>query len=89
MLVVSLSPEFKCRNEVLSIATMLSGWVPDPQLYEGYLCTWLRPSNRRGEADAARALFSVPEDHLVSLLNVYNGFKENMSAVSFIYFIRP
>ncbi|KAG2037846.1 P-loop containing nucleoside triphosphate hydrolase protein [Suillus americanus] len=61
MLIVS--PEFKCSNEILTIAAMLS--VPN---------VWVRPSNKRKEADAAKALLTVPGgDHLM-LLNVYNEY---------------
>ncbi|KAG1786637.1 P-loop containing nucleoside triphosphate hydrolase protein [Suillus plorans] len=64
MLIVS--PEFKCSNEILSITAMLS--VPN---------VWLRPSNKREEADAAKVLLTVPGgDHLM-LLNVYNNYIQN------------
>ncbi|KAG2129133.1 P-loop containing nucleoside triphosphate hydrolase protein [Suillus clintonianus] len=64
MLIVS--PEFKCSNEILTITAMLS--VPN---------VWLRPSNKRQEADAAKALLTVPGgDHLM-LLNVYNKYIQN------------
>ncbi|KAG1872441.1 P-loop containing nucleoside triphosphate hydrolase protein [Suillus subalutaceus] len=64
MLIVS--PEFKCSNEILTITAMLS--VPN---------VWLRPSNKREEADAAKALLTVPGgDHLM-LLNVYNKYIQN------------
>ncbi|KAJ7774724.1 P-loop containing nucleoside triphosphate hydrolase protein [Mycena metata] len=55
MLIVS--PEFKCSNEMLTITAMLS--VPN---------VWLRPNNQRREADAAKALLTVPDgDHLTML----------------------
>jgi pre-mRNA-splicing factor ATP-dependent RNA helicase DHX15/PRP43 len=61
-----ISPEFKCSSEILTITAMLS--VPN---------VWLRPSNKREEADAAKALFAVPGgDHLM-LLNVYNEYIQN------------
>ncbi|KAG1822834.1 P-loop containing nucleoside triphosphate hydrolase protein [Suillus subaureus] len=64
MLIVS--PELKCSNEILTITAMLS--VPN---------VWLRPSNKLKEADAAKALFTVPGgDHLM-LLNVYNRYIQN------------
>ncbi|KAG1872440.1 P-loop containing nucleoside triphosphate hydrolase protein [Suillus subalutaceus] len=64
MLIVS--PEFKCSNEILTITAMLS--VPN---------VWLRPSKKREEADAAKALLTVPGgDHLI-LLNVYNEYIQN------------
>ncbi|KAG2342230.1 P-loop containing nucleoside triphosphate hydrolase protein [Suillus weaverae] len=64
MLIVS--PEFKCSNEILTITAMLS--VPN---------VWLRPSNKREEADAAKAMLTVPGgDHLI-LLNVYNEYIQN------------
>ncbi|KAG2071377.1 P-loop containing nucleoside triphosphate hydrolase protein [Suillus decipiens] len=60
------SPEFKCSNEILTITAMLS--VPD---------VWLRPNNQRQEADAARALLTVPDGDHLTLLNVYNNYHQN------------
>lgn len=64
MLIVS--PEFKCSNEILTITAMLS--VPN---------IWLRPNNQRKEADAAKALFTVPDGDHLTLLNVYNNYIQN------------
>lgn len=64
MLVVS--PEFKCSNEILSIICMLS--VPN---------VWIRPPTQRKEADAAKALLSVPDSDHLTLLNVYNNYVQN------------
>ncbi|KIO00623.1 hypothetical protein M404DRAFT_10153 [Pisolithus tinctorius Marx 270] len=64
MLIVS--PEFNCSNEILTITAMLS--VPN---------VWLRPNNQRKEADAAKALFTVPDGDHLTLLNVYNNYIQN------------
>ncbi|KAJ7302671.1 P-loop containing nucleoside triphosphate hydrolase protein [Mycena albidolilacea] len=64
MLIVS--PEFKCSNEVLTIAAMLS--VPN---------VWLRPNNQRREADAAKALLTIPDGDHLTMLNVYNEYVNN------------
>ncbi|KAJ7172577.1 P-loop containing nucleoside triphosphate hydrolase protein [Mycena filopes] len=64
MLIVS--PEFKCSNEMLTITAMLS--VPN---------VWLRPNNQRREADAAKALLSVPDGDHLTMLNVYNEYVNN------------
>ncbi|KAG9013115.1 DEAH-box ATP-dependent RNA helicase prp43 [Tulasnella sp. 427] len=64
MLIVS--PEFKCSNEMLTLAAMLS--VPN---------VWLRPNNARKEADIAKAKLSVPGGDHLSLVNVYNSYMEN------------
>ncbi|KAG1733870.1 P-loop containing nucleoside triphosphate hydrolase protein [Suillus paluster] len=61
-----VSPEFKCSNEILTIAAMLS--VPN---------VWLRPSDQRNEADAARAVLTVPGGDHLTLLNVYNNYIQN------------
>ncbi|KAG2112206.1 P-loop containing nucleoside triphosphate hydrolase protein, partial [Suillus discolor] len=69
-----ISPEFKCSNEILTITSMLS--VPN---------VWLRPSNKREEADAAKALLTVPGgDHLM-LLNVYNEYIRNQHDKDWTY----
>jgi pre-mRNA-splicing factor ATP-dependent RNA helicase DHX15/PRP43 len=64
MLIVS--PEFKCSSDILTITAMLS--VPN---------VWLRPSNKREEADAAKALLTVPGGDHLSLLNVFNEYIQN------------
>ena len=64
MLIVS--PEFKCSNEVLSIAAMLS--VPNP---------YLRPNSQRREADEAKAQFAHPQGDHLSLLNLYHAYRGN------------
>ncbi|KAG6373562.1 P-loop containing nucleoside triphosphate hydrolase protein [Boletus reticuloceps] len=60
------SPEFQCSNEILTITAMLS--VPS---------VWLRPNNQRKEADAAKALLTVPDGDHLTLLNVYNSYMQN------------
>ena len=57
------SPEFSCSNEILTIVAMLS--VPT---------VWLRPPNQRKEADAAKALLTVPDGDHLTLMNVYNSY---------------
>ncbi|KAK7014946.1 putative pre-mRNA-splicing factor ATP-dependent RNA helicase prp43 [Favolaschia claudopus] len=64
MLIVS--PEFKCSNEILTITAMLS--VPN---------VWLRPNNARREADAAKAMLTVPDGDHLTMLNVYNEYMNN------------
>ncbi|KAI9458985.1 P-loop containing nucleoside triphosphate hydrolase protein [Boletus coccyginus] len=60
------SPEFLCSNEILTITAMLS--VPS---------IWLRPNNQRKEADAAKALLTVPDGDHLTLLNVYNSYMQS------------
>ncbi|KAJ2932282.1 hypothetical protein H1R20_g4806, partial [Candolleomyces eurysporus] len=64
MLIVS--PEFECSNEILTITAMIS--VPN---------IWLRPPDRRREADVAKARLTVPEGDHLTLLNVYNEYAQN------------
>ncbi|KAJ0691657.1 putative RNA helicase [Helianthus annuus] len=72
MLVVS--PEFKCSNEILSIAAMLS--VPN---------CFVRPREAQKAADEAKARFGhVDGDHL-TLLNVYHAYKQNNEDQSWCY----
>mmetsp|Transcript_30490 Transcript_30490/g.85369 ORF Transcript_30490/g.85369 Transcript_30490/m.85369 type:complete len:919 (+) Transcript_30490:88-2844(+) len=60
------SPKYKCSNEALTIAAMLS--VPN---------CFMRPRERANEADARKAEFAhVDGDHL-SLLNVYHAWLKN------------
>lgn len=62
------SPEFKCSNEILSIAAMLS--VPNP---------FIRPNSQRKEADEAKAQFTHPDGDHLTLLNVYHAYKTSKS----------
>lgn len=64
MLIVS--PEFRCSNEILSIAAMLS--VPNP---------YLRPNSQRQQADEAKAQFAHPHGDHLSLLNLYHAYRTN------------
>ncbi|KAI4866524.1 P-loop containing nucleoside triphosphate hydrolase protein [Hypoxylon rubiginosum] len=58
------SPEFYCSNEMLSITALLSV----PQIF-------VRPANKRREADEMKNLFKhLDGDHL-TMLNVYHAFK--------------
>ncbi|KAF8335363.1 pre-mRNA-splicing factor ATP-dependent RNA helicase PRP43 [Cantharellus anzutake] len=58
---------FSCSDEVLTIVSMLS--VPT---------VFLRPPDRRAEADSARALFTVPESDHLTLLTVFNNYMRNL-----------
>lgn len=64
MLIVS--PEFKCSNEILTIAAMLS--IPN---------VFVRPNSQKQQADAARAEFSHPDGDHLTLLNVFHAYKTN------------
>mmetsp|Transcript_10387 Transcript_10387/g.18073 ORF Transcript_10387/g.18073 Transcript_10387/m.18073 type:complete len:703 (-) Transcript_10387:436-2544(-) len=60
------SPEFKCSNEILTIAAMLSA----PNVF-------MRPRDAAKAADEAKAKFThIDGDHL-TLLNVYHAFKSH------------
>ena len=87
-MVVSL--EFKCSHEALSMAAMLSGKHP-LQLARLVLAliwtkvpnVWLRPPNQKKEADAAKALLSVPDGDHLTLVNVYNNYITSMLPTPF------
>jgi pre-mRNA-splicing factor ATP-dependent RNA helicase DHX38/PRP16 len=55
-----------CSNEILTVIAMLS--VPP---------VWFRPKDREEESDAAREKFFVPESDHLTLLNVYQQWKNN------------
>ncbi|PSC68964.1 putative pre-mRNA-splicing factor ATP-dependent RNA helicase [Micractinium conductrix] len=60
------APEFKCSNEILSIAAMLS--VP---------MVFMRPREAARAADESKARFAhIDGDHL-TLLNVYHAYKQH------------
>ncbi|KAL7623633.1 DEAH-box ATP-dependent RNA helicase prp43 [Parahypoxylon ruwenzoriense] len=58
------SPEFYCSNEILSITALLSV----PQIF-------VRPINKKQEADEMRNLFKHPDGDHLSMLNAYHAFK--------------
>lgn len=62
------SPEFICSNEILSITSLLSV----PQVF-------VRPANKRREADEMKNLFRHPDGDHLTLLNVYHAFKGVMN----------
>jgi len=58
------SPEFYCSNEMLSLTALLSV----PQVF-------VRPANKRREADEMKNMFKHPEGDHLTMLNVYHAFK--------------
>ncbi|KAI1088946.1 P-loop containing nucleoside triphosphate hydrolase protein [Rostrohypoxylon terebratum] len=58
------SPEFYCSNEMLSITALLSV----PQIF-------VRPANKRREADDMKRLFKHDDGDHLTMLNVYHAFK--------------
>eukprot|EP01147_Barroeca_monosierra_P003949 gene3949-6412_t len=68
------SVAFKCSNEILSVASMLS--VPN---------CFLRPNDARRAADEAKSRFAhVDGDHL-TLLNVYHAYKQNQESAQWCW----
>ncbi|KAJ3788125.1 pre-mRNA splicing factor [Lentinula aff. detonsa] len=64
MLIASV--EYQCSSEMLTMVSMLS--VPS---------VFYRPKERMEEADAAREKFNVPESDHLTLLNVFNQWKNH------------
>ncbi|KAL9059039.1 MAG: hypothetical protein Q9162_001427 [Coniocarpon cinnabarinum] len=58
------SPEFYCSNEMLSITSLLSV----PQVF-------VRPVNKRKDADQMKSQFAHPDGDHLTMLNVYHAFK--------------
>ena len=82
MLISSL--EFNCGNEILTITAMLSGKVTLVLVLQMVVyfdspvpSVWLRPNSQRKEADAAKALLTVPDGDHLTLLNVYNSYMQS------------
>ncbi|KAK9817919.1 hypothetical protein WJX72_004309 [[Myrmecia] bisecta] len=68
------APEYRCSNEILSIAAMLS--VPN---------VFMRPREAAKAADEAKARFAhIDGDHL-TLLNVYHAYKQNQESADWCY----
>lgn len=58
------SPKYKCSNEILSIAALLSV----PQIF-------MRPNEARKQADEAKAEFAHADGDHLTLLNAYHAYK--------------
>ena len=86
-----ISPEFKCSNEILTIVAMLSGTSTEHAVCDDILIkyystvpnVWIRPNNQRKEADAAKALLTVPDGDHLTMLNVYNSYMQSSFIRSF------
>lgn len=61
------SPEYNCSNEILSIMAMLA---------TAQNC-FVRPKDRRRDANSARERFSHSDGDHLTLLNVYHAYKQN------------
>ncbi|KAK9814960.1 hypothetical protein WJX73_003260 [Symbiochloris irregularis] len=71
---VVASPQYRCSNEILSIAAMLS--IPN---------VFMRPREAQKAADESKARFAhVDGDHL-TLLNVYHAYKQNKESTDWCY----
>ncbi|KZO97376.1 P-loop containing nucleoside triphosphate hydrolase protein [Calocera viscosa TUFC12733] len=68
------SSEMGCSAECLTVAAMLS--VQN---------VFLRPQGKENTADAAHAMFSVPEGDHLTLLNVYNHYIQNLHDKNWAY----
>ncbi|CAO3594172.1 unnamed protein product [Absidia cylindrospora] len=60
------SPKYRCSNEILSIAALLSV----PQIF-------MRPNEARKQADEAKAEFAHADGDHLTLLNAYHAYKQN------------
>ncbi|KAI8097637.1 P-loop containing nucleoside triphosphate hydrolase protein [Halteromyces radiatus] len=60
------SPKYRCSNEILSIAALLSV----PQIF-------VRPNEARKQADEAKAEFAHADGDHLTLLNAYHAYKQN------------
>jgi len=65
--ILIMSERFGCSAEIITIVSMLS--VPS---------IFFRPKDREAESDASREKFFVPESDHLTLLNVYQQWKNNV-----------
>ncbi|KAI8374373.1 P-loop containing nucleoside triphosphate hydrolase protein [Radiomyces spectabilis] len=68
------SPKYKCSNEILSIAALLSV----PQIF-------VRPNEARKAADEAKANFAHADGDHLTLLNAYHAYKMNHEDSNWCY----
>jgi pre-mRNA-splicing factor ATP-dependent RNA helicase DHX15/PRP43 len=81
MLIVS--PEFNCSLEILTIVAMLSGTSFLLHVLMRLIVSltvpniWVRPNEKRKEADIAKQLLSIPDGDHLTLLNVFNEYQDS------------
>jgi pre-mRNA-splicing factor ATP-dependent RNA helicase DHX15/PRP43 len=81
MLIVS--PEFNCSQEILTIVAMLSGTYFLLHVLMRLIVSlavpniWIRPKDRRKEADIAKQLLSIPDGDHLTLLNVFDEYQNS------------
>ncbi|CAG8437119.1 4210_t:CDS:2 [Diversispora eburnea] len=68
------SPKYKCSNEILSIAALLS--VPN---------VFLRPNDLKKQAEDAKGKFAHTDGDHLTLLNVYHAYKANINDPDWCY----
>ncbi|RHZ77612.1 hypothetical protein Glove_174g192 [Diversispora epigaea] len=68
------SPKYKCSNEILSIAALLS--VPN---------VFLRPNDLKKQAEDAKSKFAHTDGDHLTLLNVYHAYKANINDPDWCY----
>jgi pre-mRNA-splicing factor ATP-dependent RNA helicase DHX15/PRP43 len=78
-----VSPEFNCTQEILTIVAMLSGnlfWLDVLMRLIASLVVpniWVRPNEKRKEADIAKQRLSIPEGDHLTLLNVFDEYQNS------------
>lgn len=73
MLIVSV--DYGCSDEALTIVAMLNAGGQ----------VFYRPKDKQAQADAKKAKFHAPEGDLVTLLQVYNGWKASKWSTPWLY----
>ncbi|CAG8597085.1 8705_t:CDS:2 [Cetraspora pellucida] len=68
------SPKYKCSNEILSIAALLS--VPN---------IFVRPNESKKQAEDAKGKFAHTDGDHLTLLNVYHAYKTNINEPEWCY----
>ena len=90
MLIVS--PEFNCSQEILTIVAMLSGTSFLLRVLMRLIVSlavpniWVRPNDKRKEADIAKQSLSIPDGDHLTLLNVFNEYQNSTYRVAVKHF---
>ncbi|KAI0357049.1 P-loop containing nucleoside triphosphate hydrolase protein, partial [Trametes cingulata] len=61
-------------GKLTPLGSIMADFPLDPQVVPN---VWLRPPNQRKEADAAKAMLTVPDGDHLTLMNVYNHYVNN------------
>ncbi|KAK0444973.1 P-loop containing nucleoside triphosphate hydrolase protein [Desarmillaria tabescens] len=69
-------------GNLTTLGSVMAEFPLDPQVLPN---VWIRPPNARNQADAAKALLTVPDGDHLTMLNAYNQYVQNKYDKTWLY----